>query len=82
VPAFEATSFMRKFKDLWPLTQTEAGEASATLCVALGAHPEAAEASVAVVAVIPTDEDAAVKNTSDNNMHLNTSPAEEAVDVS
>ena len=46
VPAFEATSFMKKFKDLWLaghnaslLFETEAGEASATLRVALGPHP-------------------------------------------
>jgi hypothetical protein len=46
VSPFEATSFVTKFKDLWLaghnaslLFETEAGEASATLRVALGAHP-------------------------------------------
>ena len=44
--AFEATSFMNKFKDLWQAGQlanlyfeTEAGQAWATIRVALGSHP-------------------------------------------
>ena len=46
ISAFEATSFMNKFKDLWHAGhqaslsfETEAGQAWATLRVALGPHP-------------------------------------------
>ena len=46
ISAFEATSFMHKFKDLWNagheatlLFETQAGQAWATLRVALGHHP-------------------------------------------
>ena len=46
ISAFEATSFMNKFKDLWKGNkkaslhfETEAGEAFVTLKVALGPHP-------------------------------------------